>query len=346
MINKDNIHSEHIQQSYIKLLEESNVDLHKKTNPFSSKNILVYSGLFLFIASIVVAFLGYSNSSSTDIFKDQLVATHYNTNQILLETQSGVFYQITNNTDKKWMATDGVFVTVTNKTLSLTTTVPLAKDRIAYYSLWIPDNKTYTVISPDGTKVLLNSNSKLTFSNSRNTSKTHAILEGEAYFDVAHNPDKPYLIRASEMNIEVFGTSFNVNNKNPKDKTSLALVKGSVRIRKNNNESVFIKPGEEAVLKEKQLLISSANFAKILSWTSNQLYFSDETLGSITQKIGAWYNVDFIIKNPTLRNLRFTGSSHKEDGLIHFLQKLQYTEGIHYQITNNKIILDKKANNN
>ena len=333
--------SEFIQQKYIQLLEKSNVDLHKSNTFFSNRNLLVYLGVFFTIISLTSAY--YFIQPQTDIFKDHLFATNYNTKHILLETEQGVFYQISKNTNKKWLANNGVFINVSNKEISFTATNPISKKWKTSYTLWVPQGKQYKLINTDGTRVLINSNTQLTFSNTRITKYPNAILKGEAYFDVAHNPKQAYSIKASEMDIEVYGTEFNVSNHQKNNFTQLALINGSVKVTNPKNESKYVKPGQQATLyrENHNLIIDDADFIKTLAWKSDQLYFKDEALECIVEKVAVWFDVQFLYKNNSIKDIHFTGSLKKENGVIHFLEMLHYTEGINYKINDKEIILFK-----
>ena len=148
------------------------------------------------------------------------------------------------------------------------------------------------------------------------------------------------------MDIEVFGTSFNVSNYHKNNFTSLALVDGSVKITNSQNKSQYIQPGQQATIYKEnaELIVGKAALSDTLLWTAEELYFSNETLDSILLKVGKWYRTQFIIEEPTIKHLKFTGSINKEDGLIHFLQKIQYTENINYTIQNNTIRLNLDKN--
>ena len=144
------------------------------------------------------------------------------------------------------------------------------------------------------------------------------------------------------MNIEVFGTSFNISNYTD-IATSVALVDGSVKVNNSKNDSFYIKPGQQASLqKDNTILISDADFSKTLAWTSNQLYFTNEALVSITEKVGVWYDVQFKYKDISIEKIHFTGNLTKENGLIHFLEILKYTEGIDYKIGKKEVSLYKE----
>jgi len=84
---------------------------------------------------------------------------------------------------------------------------------------------------------------------------------------------------------------------------------------------------------------SAANFIEILKWNSKFLHFSNERLDTLSAKIGEWYHVTFEFQNKNIQNLSFTGKIKQEDGLIHFLEMLEFTDGIKSKIEKDKIYL-------
>lgn len=344
MKNQKDKSPEFIHQKYIQLLEASNVDLHKKSNPFSFKNISIYSGLFI----IIVTFVGIISTkrSTNDNFDKYLTETQYNNKEILLESPKNIFYRITENTDQKWLADNNLFISVNSEEISFITTKESVKKKANNYQLWIPQDKQYKIILVDGTKIKLNANSSISFNNNRDGKTTNVILNGEAFFNVSHIDNQSFKICASEMDVEVFGTSFNISNYTKNNFTSLALLDGSVKITNPQNKSQYVQPGQQATIyKESQeLIVGKAALSDALLWTANQIYFSNEKLESILRKINKWYAVEFIIEESKIKKLHFTGSLKKEDGLIHFLQMLEYTENINYNIERDLIKLNINKN--
>ncbi len=337
---KPKISPEFIQEKYIELLENANILSYKKTNSFSLKNISYIMGV-MSIGVLLFILAQYVITYTTDVFENQLTAVVYNEQDILIETQEGVFYQIDENTNQKWLTSSNLLLSVSGKKIHFNATSTIPEKCKTTYTLWIPKDKKYQLELIDGTKIYINSNTHLEFANTRVAHTTNAILKGEAFFEVAHNPKSPFSIRATDMEIEVYGTAFNVSNYTNNNYTSVALLEGSVRVSGLQNEKTFIQPGQQAVLHntDKKLIINQAQFSETLVWRADQIHFNNETLLSITNKLAKWYDVSFVISSLDLQNTHFTGSFSKEDGITHFLQMLDYTEGVQYKIDNKKVTL-------
>jgi hypothetical protein len=327
---------EFIQDKYIQLLESANVELYKKSKTFSLKNILVYGGIVLGIV-LISALILIDNSS--DIFENHLVKTNFSIDKVLIQDQKGSYYEVPNQ-NIKWLTGDGILIEINQNELHFTRIDKTIDSR--NYTLYIPENKQFQLFLTDGTKIKVNQKTKISFTNNRKFSKKHVTLQGEAYFEVAHNANAPFKIEASDMQISVLGTEFNLQNYQENNAAQVALINGSVRVGTKNNYKLIV-PGEQAIIRnnEQKINISQANFDKILSWTSSQLFFSKKELSKIADIVGEWYGVQIEIPNEAVKKIHFTGNIKKQDGLLHFLQILQYTEHIKYDIHNDTITLTK-----
>ncbi len=337
---KPKISPEFVQEKYIELLESANMLSQQKQRSLTIKNSSIFIGIMSLGVLLFVLVQNISNRTA-DVFEKQLTAVAYNEQDVLIETEAGIFYKIDQNIAKRWLSTDNQVIAMNKDKLifSATTSMPSQQDKT--YTLWVPKHKKYELELIDGTQIFLNENSKIQFATTRVTSGTNAILEGEAFFEVAHNPDVPFSIKASALDIAVFGTTFNVSNYQQNAVTSVALLTGSVQVSGLSKDKTFITPGQQATLNrlDGQLRISAADFSKTLVWRTDQLHFNNETLQSITKKLEKWYDINFFIDGLELQNRCFTGSFTREDGMTHFLQMLDYTEGIQYKIDDKKITL-------
>jgi ferric-dicitrate binding protein FerR (iron transport regulator) len=333
------IQPQKIDEQYIKLLEQSNVSLQKKSNIFSVKNALVYSGIFLFA---FLVFAGYKTFFKTDIiFQGHLKQVAYAPDKLLIQ-YGRHYYQIPEHKDLKWLVADALMVHINNQKLQFVNLSDVRPVNQQTYKILVPENRHYQVVLSDGTKIMLNEQTQLSFVNNRNTQKNNAVLQGEAFFKVTHNDHKTFKIKAGDMTVEVYGTSFNITNYSQRNLTQVALVKGSVKV-KTRRQSKFIVPGQQAVLKpDKTLEIKPANLSRITAWTDSSFYFKNKKLTEILSQLENRYQVQFIIKEPKIRDLKFTGKITRNDDLIQFLKMLEYTENIHYSIQNKQVILTKK----
>lgn len=214
------------------------------------------------------------------------------------------------------------------------------------------DNAVVQQQLADGTKIWLNKKSKLTCYPGDNRT---VMLEGEAFFDVAQNAAKPFVIHTSRMDIKVLGTSFNVKAYNDNLSDETLLVSGAVEItlKKDKTRKIRLRPNEKIVLKpaattnEKtaayQVTTGTANNDSTISeilWRDNKLVFNHETFEEIAAKMERWYGVRIHIQDQSVKKLLFTAIFDKET-VDQTLTALQLSAPFHYQISQQDIFITK-----
>lgn len=199
-------------------------------------------------------------------------------------------------------------------------------------------SKTKTVL-PDGSQVWVNAASHLSYDNNFGKKNRELKLEGEAFFIVAHDSSKPFVVHTTDMDLVVLGTSFNVKSY-PGDQTSeAALISGSMEIVliPRKQRKVILRPTEKLVLTstsrsdgsktipgksmdEPPFLIKNITQFKAAdslivetSWVSNKLVFSDQSLQDVLAQMERWYGVSITIDEPVNPALRYTGLFEKEN---------------------------------
>ncbi|HEX5027024.1 MAG TPA: FecR domain-containing protein [Agriterribacter sp.] len=222
---------------------------------------------------------------------------------------------------------------------------------------------------PDGSKVMLNAGSTINIAKDFNTASRELTLVGEAFFDVAHDAGRPFIIHTSTMDIKVLGTIFNVRAY-PGDKTSeTSLLKGSVEVTVRNKEKkkIFLHPNEKIILPnnvdgdpEKQnkkifdklaandhFKITGLTYNKTdstlteVSWTENRLAFSDNSFETIAAELERWYNITISFTDEKVKQYRFTATFDQKN-IEQVLQALQLSRYFKYTIAaNNNIIISK-----
>lgn len=174
-------------------------------------------------------------------------------------------------------------------------------------TLTVPAGKTIPVVLSDGTKVWVNSDSKLAYPSKFDESGDRVVeLVGEAYFDVAHDANRPFKVKNGGMTVLVHGTAFNVKGYEG-EKPHVTLVRGSVSV-ENEKGQCTIKPGMDVSENSKgQLVEQKVDTQMFTSWKSGVYSFEDESLGNIMVVIGRCYN----------KSVLFVSDSHVQDKL-HF----------------------------
>ncbi|MGJ7032464.1 FecR family protein [Niabella hirudinis] len=203
---------------------------------------------------------------------------------------------------------------------------------------------------PDGSTVLLNANSKLSYSQTFKGKLREVRLEGEAFFDIASDAKRPFIIHTPEGEIKVLGTAFNVRSF--ADGTfETALIRGKVAIRlyKKGSESFVLEPGQKLVYKNAELrnadpvqiqpIIKKDSLIAETSWTKGRLVFVDKPLEDITSELERVFGVKIIFKSPVAKRYRYTGVFEDSD-LNHILEILMLAKDFHYQQNKDQIFIE------
>lgn len=172
-------------------------------------------------------------------------------------------------------------------------------------TLTVPKGKYTRLELSDGTMIWLNAGSKLIYPTSFAASKREVSLEGEAYFDVKHNVERPFVVQLGDVEVKVLGTAFSVNTLGTVVQT--ALERGKVSLQAGN-QSLFLLPGELGVYnpQQKSLQKTEADMRIYTAWKDLDVYFNNSTLQEITSRLEREYDLDFSFENEALKNLHFT----------------------------------------
>ncbi|MDR1718416.1 MAG: FecR family protein [Prevotella sp.] len=196
---------------------------------------------------------------------------------------------------------------------------------------------------PDGTKVWLNSGSKLTYAGDFNRTERIVNLEGEAFFNVTKNQSKKFKVRTSDVDIVVKGTSFDVSAYNDDREISVSLLEGKVVITdKTGKYMTDLNPDELAIISRQNLKYTlfkdDANTYR--SWTQDQLIFYNEDIYEVTKKLERWYGINIKLVNPDEKQ-KYTFSV-KTESLRELLELFNKLTPIDYKINGKEVTIINK----
>ncbi len=234
-------------------------------------------------------------------------------------------------------------VSSSNKTLTYQHTGK--SSRVEYNTLKTERGGEWNVVLEDGTKVYLNSSSTLEYPTSFTGDSRQVVLEGEAYFEVTHDPDKPFIVKTSDMNIVVRGTSFNVNAYSDYKTTRTTLVNGKIEVECSGNTHIVL-PGQQIVFEKetKSIKIEDVDTELYASWKNGFYKFNDTRLEDILTTLSLWYDVDVIYADESVKELRFTSSGKiiRYDSLTSLLKKFEYTNNVIFDLNGKNLIVKQK----
>lgn len=210
----------------------------------------------------------------------------------------------------------------------------------------------------DGTTVWLNSDSELKYPRRFKGSSREVYLKGEAFFDVAKDAEKPFIVHTETMHVNVLGTSFNIRAYPEDSVCEATLITGEVvvELKSSPEKKIRLRPAEKLVVPnhadslvkffaDRQPVIMKPTYSlkadsAIIetAWVDNRLIFQDETFATLASRMERWYNVTIRFENASIEQLRFTGIFGKEQ-LPQALMALQLTEHFNYRITDDTVII-------
>jgi len=236
--------------------------------------------------------------------------------------------------------TDSNYTLLYNQSISTPAT-------LEYNILKTPKGGEYSLVLADGSKVKLNASSELRYPVSFSGSERKVFIEGEAYFEIAKNKDKPFIVHTHGYDVQVLGTSFNVSAYKDEKQIATTLIEGSIKIIEHNTKNtVLITPGQQAVLQENSTKINITNVDthQYSSWKEGLFVFKSEPLSSIVKKCARWYNCKIQFADSELENTKFTGTLRRDTDLGELLNIISQTCQINFTIDENNVIIINKNN--
>lgn len=294
------------------------------------------------VAAMLVLFIGTMALVKTKQQQDSLPVAAMTKNDVILPGMKKAQLKLA----------DGRMVNVTGDSMQIQqsdgTQIKYAHGQIAYEKtkavevlvfneLIVPVAGECYITLDDGTRVWMNSDSKLKYPVKFLGDERKIYLEGEAYFEVTKDT-KPFIVSTGLGDIRVLGTSFDVKAYQEEEKMYATLVTGKVCYQ--GKEELEINPGEQVVATtdgrvEKRMV----NIDEYIGWKNGVYIFKDQPLELIMNDLARWYDISVFYQNPGMRKITFTGNLKRYDRINTFMEVLQRTGDVKYKISGNTIIL-------
>ena len=204
--------------------------------------------------------------------------------------------------------------------------------------LMIPAKMIYSVKLSDGTEVILNAGSSISYPNAFNGETREVSITGEVYFDVAKCENKPFIVKAKGVDIRVYGTQFNVNA-NKMGTVETTLINGSVSVSMENKDSVNsvkLKPGYQSIvdvaIKKSDVIAVDVN--KYISWMKGVFYYENANLKVVLDEMSNWYDIKFEYDNREIENIKITLEIDRNTEIEEIIKALEKL--LEMKITNKK----------
>ncbi|MCL7988158.1 FecR domain-containing protein [Sphingobacterium sp. lm-10] len=212
----------------------------------------------------------------------------------------------------------------------------LSHDTPVYHTLSVPRASFFKMILPDGTKVWLNAMSQLHFPAQFPQNERRVVLEGEGYFEVAKDAEKPFYVEASGTSIRVLGTHFNVNSY--RGRTRATLIEGSVEVH-SGDQLARLLPGEEADVQRNGIKVSLADIDKVVAWKEGEFRFKGDNIATIVTQLGRWYDLDIKFSRSVDLNKHYSGSISRKSTLTEVLAMLTHVSSLHFEVNDKQLLI-------
>lgn len=191
---------------------------------------------------------------------------------------------------------------------------------------------------PDGSTVILNSLSSISYPKEMNSKTRNVTLQGEAYFDIAKNPNQAFIVKAEDIEVKVLGTKFNINAYENQENITTTLFEGSISVGTNSRNIKKLKPGEQAIFsktteKFETRTLTNANIES--AWRDNMLVFDNIELSDILKTLSRQYNITFEVEDKQFEQLRITARFITNESVEDILRTLGKSAEFTYIKENN-----------
>jgi transmembrane sensor len=219
-------------------------------------------------------------------------------------------------------------------------------ETVVYNTLSTPKGRQFHIELPDGTEVWLNAASAIRYPTSFNGRERKVFVMGEAYFEVARNKTKPFIVDVDrKASVEVLGTHFNINAYKDEPTINTTLMEGSIRLsifdqaaEAKDGKAITLNPGQQARINGQAMnVIGDADLVMVMAWKNGVFQFNNTGIDEVLRQLARWYNLE-IVYEQQVPDLEFTGVLRRDYNLSQALTILE-SMGVKFKVVANKLIV-------
>jgi transmembrane sensor len=209
---------------------------------------------------------------------------------------------------------------------------------MVYNLLQTPRGGQYKITLPDGSRVWLNAASSLRYPVAFSGKERRVEITGEAYFEVAKDPAKPFRVQVNNMEVEVLGTHFNINGYTDEESIRTTLLEGKVKVQVAD-QTKFLQPGQQAQLRNTGNIsvVDNVNLEETVAWKDGNFQFENSDIKSVMRQLARWYDVEVSYKGKIDKH--FVGNISRDVKLSQVLSMLQQTGEVKFTIEGNQLFV-------
>jgi len=212
------------------------------------------------------------------------------------------------------------------------------------YMVYTNKGEKATVTLPDGSKVTINAGTTLKYPSVFISGDIEVEVIGEAFFNVAHDAKRSFVVNAGQVSVRVFGTRFNVKSYQNDDQIEVSLEEGSVEVNLDQQATIRMTPDEQIVFDKRTLQISKhkVNTEHYVGWKEGKFYFRNTSFEEIVKQLERTFNVHIFINSEKLKKTNFTGDFVRGENLEQILHVMTVDKRMSYQIEENRIYISEQ----
>lgn len=205
------------------------------------------------------------------------------------------------------------------------------------------DYSEFWLTLSDGTYVHLNNNSTLTYPVKFDSGDRTVTLDGEAFFFVAKDAHRPFMVKTNGGTVKEYGTSFDVNSREASGRTSVVLVEGSISVLTHDGNEYKIKPKQRAVFSSADGLveITAVDVKPYQAWNEGRFVFENCSLDKLMDVLGHWYSKDIVFEDEQIKDIHFTGAFDRYGELSEMLNAIEGVTNVHIRVSGRRILLSR-----
>ncbi|KRT15804.1 hypothetical protein ASU31_12525 [Pedobacter ginsenosidimutans] len=208
-----------------------------------------------------------------------------------------------------------------------------------YNTITVPRGGQYQLVLSDGSKVLLNAASSLTYPAEFSGRYRNVELKGEGYFEVAKNASMPFIVKAGDVEVRVLGTHFNISAYSDDANITTTLIEGAVSMNKGK-QTKRLAPGQQGIsaYTNSEISVQPANIEQTMGWVKGNFVFKDLNIKEVMKIAGRWYDIEVEYRG-NVQSKKFGGTTSRFSNITELLDYMKITGGVNYKIEGRRVIL-------
>lgn len=324
---------------------EKFIATRRKRTRFSIRAFARYAAIFVLPLGLALALVSREDKPEPVISISEVITP--GSHKAILTMGGGERIVLSDSTLAPLQEQNGMIVNIRNSNVSYVLPPDTIVNEITpvYNTLQVPRGGEYFLTLSDGTQVWLNAESEIRYPIHFSGSKREIYLEGEAFFTVTPNKEKPFVVVSPKASVAVLGTEFNLRAYPDEDNVQTTLVKGSVIMQSARfKQEVKLVPGEQGTLEVEtgKLSKQEVNTYLYTAWKDGRFAFRDARLEDLFNILSRWYDLQVFYLNPEAKDIRFTGDINKTEDFNAILKIIENNERVIFNVNKRTVSVQLK----